>query len=170
MATGARAKIHHLMAFAAAGLTFVFASNIAASAAAPVKKGAAAKPAARQAPGIPAPVINAYLGRLRGRILPNWNLPDGKNHVVLTVKVEPDGQVTDLKAQSSPSNTQAEQASQDAFNRAQPLEALPAGTAGATITLTFESNADPHGDTSSNLLTRFDVVPKPAAPAANGAQ
>lgn len=104
------------------------------------------------------PAFAAYLGRLRAKINTNWLLPDGRNEVVLTATVQPDGSVTDLDKRSTPKNDQAEDASFDAFNKSQPLEPLPAGLQSAKITLTFQSYADPHGDCNSNLLTKFDPV------------
>ena len=104
---------------------------------------------------------NAYLGRLRVKILDKWMMADGKNHVILTANVNQDGSVADVNLVSTPTCTPAEQAASDAFNQAQPLEALPGGM-GAKLTLTFDSTVDPHGDSTSNLGCRLD----PKVPAA----
>lgn len=103
---------------------------------------------------------NAYLARLRGKILNNWYLPDGKNSVEITATVNADGSIDQVQVTSTPKSDPAEQAASDAFSKAQPLEGLPAGMAKATIVLSFVSSADPHGDSSSNVTTK--MTPQPA--------
>lgn len=95
--------------------------------------------------------LNAYWGRLQPRVTNNWVVPDGKNHVVITVNVQPDGSVGDFAIVSTPKDGLAEQSCSEAFTKSQPLEALPSGMQGAKLVLTFDYNYDPHGDGSSKL-------------------
>lgn len=132
-------------------VTLVVSSPIAISA--PQK--APAKPADNSA------AYNAYLGRLRVKILDKWMMADGKNHVVLTANLNQDGSVSDVNLVSTPTCTPAEQAASDAFNQSQPLESLPGGM-GAKLTLTFDSTVDPHGDSTSNLACKLDPQAKKA--------
>jgi TonB family protein len=128
----------------------------AAKAAAPAKS---ASNAALQS------AFNAYLDNVRNKIDKNWYVADGKNHVTLTMDLSADGSVTNLNITSSPSNTTAEQAASDAFNQAQPLGALPGGTQQIKLTLTFDSTADPHGDSNRSIGAKVDVPPPAAKPA-----
>lgn len=133
----------------------------------------AARPAAR---GGAAPSHNnnaaysAYLTRLRGKLLNNWNVPNGKNKVILTTVVNADGTVGDIALSSSPKNADGEIAGSEAFAKSQPLEAVPGGGQ-VKLILTFESTADPHGDSSSNVYTQIVpvAVAKAAPAAADGA-
>lgn len=111
---------------------------------------------------------NAYLNRLRGKVLNLWSYPDGKNHVLLEATVNADGTVAGIVLKSAPPSAQAEQAANTAFAQAQPLAALPQGSPPTVkITLSFDSSADPHGDSSANLSGRLDPIqpprPQPAA-------
>jgi hypothetical protein len=108
----------------------------------------------------------AYLTRLRGKLLNNWDVPNGKNRVTLTTVVNADGSIGDVVLNSTPKNADAEISGSESFAKSQPLEALPAGGQ-AKLILTFESSADPHGDSSSNVYTQIVPVPavKVAAPA-----
>ncbi len=122
----------------------------------------AARPAAR---GKAAPTNNnaaysAYLTRLRGKLLNNWNVPNGKNKVILTTVVNADGTVGDIALSSNPKNADGEIAGSEAFAKSQPLEAVPGGGQ-VKLILTFESSADPHGDSNSNVYTQ--IVPVPVA-------
>ncbi|MFN8550150.1 MAG: hypothetical protein U0103_01580 [Candidatus Obscuribacterales bacterium] len=108
----------------------------------------------------------AYLARLRGKLLNNWDVPNGKNKVTLTTTVAADGSVGDVALSSSPKSADAEIAGSEAFAKSQPLETIPGG-AQVKLILTFESSADPHGDSSSNVYTQ--IVPIPAAKAASAA-
>jgi outer membrane biosynthesis protein TonB len=131
-------------------------SGLRALAAPPPKK-----PAARDL----TPQYNAYLNRLRNKVLNAWNYPDGKNHVVLEATVGSDGSVAGTVLKSTPQNAAAEQAANAAFAQAQPLEALPQGSApNAKITFTFDSTSDPHGDSSANLSGRLDPIQLPKSP------
>ncbi|HEY9715410.1 MAG TPA: TonB C-terminal domain-containing protein [Chroococcales cyanobacterium] len=114
------------------------------------------------------PQVAAYLASTRSKMLNNWTIPDGKNRVVITASLGGDGGVQDSSLSSTPKNAAAEQAANDAFSRAQPFSPLPAGIATpAKLVVTFESSADPHGDSSSNLYTQLFPASrvKPAAPA-----
>lgn len=128
---------------------------------APVKGGAPQRPAG---PNLNNPQINGYLSRLRERLDQNWELPDGKNKVTITATVNADGSTSDVGATSAPSNQSAEQAANEAFAKVQPLEAMPA-SAGERVKLsvTFDSFADPHGDTNRNISTRMDPIMTPKA-------
>jgi len=103
---------------------------------------------------------------LRGKLLNNWNVPNGKNKVTLTTLVSADGSVGDVALNSTPKNADAEIAGSEAFAKSQPLEAIPGG-AQVKVILTFESTADPHGDSRSNVYTQ--IVPVPVAKAAPAA-
>ena len=104
--------------------------------------------------------FNAYLNKVRSKVVNAWLMPDGKNHVVLTATIGSDGAVTEIAVSSTPSNPQAEQSSSDAFNQTQPLDPLPAGAESAKLSLTFDSTVDPHGDSNSNVSAKIDPVVK----------
>jgi hypothetical protein len=113
---------------------------------------------------------NAYLNRLRSKVLPNWDYPAGKFHVVLQVVVNSDGSTAEPTLTSSPKGDAAEKAASAAFAQAQPLEPLPEkSTPTVRVTLNFDSSYDPHGDSNSSLSARLDPIQPPklqAAPAA----
>jgi TonB family protein len=128
-------------------------------------KPATARPAAAPAKGGALNgAYSAYINRLRGKLDSKWYLADGKNHVVICVNLDPNGSVTNLNITSTPTNTQAEQAANDAFNQSQPLEALPGGSPAVKLSITFDSVADPHGDNSRQISAQIDQL-APAAPA-----
>jgi hypothetical protein len=101
---------------------------------------------------------NAYLNRLRHKVLNNWNVPDGKNQVVVQAAIAVDGTLGEISAVSTPGNEAAEQAATAALSLAQPLEALPAQSPPVRLVLTFESTADPHGDSTSNLSSKLEPL------------
>lgn len=106
----------------------------------------------------------AYLNRLRSKVYTGWNLPDGKNRVVITAVLQTDGTPGNVTVTSTPQNAKAEEAANDAFTKAQPFEALPSGTAPtAKLTITFDSTSTQH-DSSSGMNMRMD----PIIPAASG--
>lgn len=96
---------------------------------------------------------NAYTNKLHQGIYPKWDamLVAGKNHVVLEALVAQDGQVSEMTATSTPSNSQAEEVAKSAFGQMQPLDALPAGAPAARLVITFDSTYDPHGDANSTM-------------------
>jgi TonB family protein len=159
-----------------AALRIIFSGSVTAKPAAKpaAKRPAAAKaaPAANHAASDAALTagFNAYLNTLRGKLDKNWYVADGKNHVTLTADVAADGTVTNLNLASSPSDTKAEQAASDAFNASQPLTSLPGGVQSVKLTLTFDSTADPHGDSSRNIGSKVDsvVLPGTKPPASGG--
>jgi membrane protein involved in colicin uptake len=105
---------------------------------------------------------NAYLGRLRSKLQNNWYLADGSNSVQLSVTLSADGNFVDeVHMESTPKNAPAEQAASDAFAKVQPLEPLPSGLSQAKLELTFISNADPHGDTSSHIVSKMVPIGQP---------
>jgi hypothetical protein len=143
-------------------------TDIAADAGPVVKaKGRAPAPAANKGPATQSnkgtAANTAYLTRLRSKLLNNWTVPDGKNRVTLTTVVNADGSIGDVILNSTPKNADAEISGSEAFAKSQPLEVLPGGGQ-AKLILTFESSADPHGDSSSNVYTQ--IVPVPVAKAA----
>lgn len=159
---------------------------VAGSQAAPAKSSSAknsAKPAIKALPASTKPVSTApakttvspalaqayksYVGNLQPKIGKAWNYPNGKNHVVLSVMIASDGSASELNLSSTPKNTEAEQAANDAFNQSQPLPALPSDSPPCRITITFDSSADPHGDAKANFYIKLDVLPK-TAPAQTG--
>jgi len=118
--------------------------------AAPAAK-APAKSAPRTGTGKPPHVDNSgpltgYFNRMRLRVQNNWQVPDGKNTVVVTATVNSDGSTSDLVATGHPHDSQAEVSATEAFNKSLPLEALPSGVSSAKITINFEYSYDPHGD------------------------
>jgi hypothetical protein len=156
-------------------LVFLLA-NLAAM---PVMAGPAVHKAAAPAvkrPAAPAgntAALNAYLNRLRAKLINGWLVPDGKNNVVVSATLNNDGTVEAFDTQGG--DASGKQSANDAFAKAQPFEALPAGVNKAKVKLSFISTADPHGDSSSNVVTEMTPVaePKPqpqtapsAAPAA----
>lgn len=148
----------------AAGFSTSYADGAPArSAKAPVKQAHGGASNANSA------ALNSYVNRLRSKLETNWLLPDGKNNVTISATVHGDGTCDNIEVSSSPKNAAAEASSQDALSKAQPLETLPAGINEAKLTLTFVSSADPHGDSSSNILTRLDPIaaPKPTGGAGN---
>lgn len=137
--------------------------------AAPAKK--AAKPATSQ-PAMPAaaaktqnltPQYNTYVNQLRSKLNKAWNYPDGKNHVVIQCVLSADGVVSDFQLSSSPKSSAAEEAANQAFNQAQPLESLPGNTPSARLTLTFDSTSSQH-ESLSNLQTHLEPLGKVAVP------
>ncbi len=106
----------------------------------------------------------AYLNRLRTKINSSWNLPDGKNRVVISAVVQSDGTVSDVNISSTPKNAKAEEAANEAFTKSQPFEPLPTGTAPtAKVTFTFDSTSTQH-DSSSAINMRMDpIISQPAA-------
>jgi hypothetical protein len=128
---------------------------------------AKASRASSSAPAVNGTAANtAYLSRLRGKLLNNWNVPNGKNRVILSTVLNADGSFGDISLSSTPKNADAEIAGSEAFAKSQPLEVLPKGGQ-AKLILTFESSADPHGDSNSNVYTQ--IVPVPAVKAATPA-
>lgn len=123
------------------------------------KKPAKAAGSRRSGPNLNTAVINNYLARLRDKIDQNWELADGSNFVTLTMTLGPDAVANDLTTSSTPSNPKAEQAANEAFAKAQPFDPLPA-SAGEKVKLkiTFESFADPHGDSNRSIKTQMDPV------------
>ncbi len=126
------------------------------------KKKSGKPPAAQPVPSGPnlnSPEMNSYLIKLREKLDNNWNLVDGRNRVTLTAKIDADGAASDISATSAPSSPEAEQSANEAFAKAQPLEALPKSIGAAVkLTVIFDSYADPHGDTNRNLTTKIDPV------------
>ena len=102
----------------------------------------------------------AYSARLWNRIMSggNWNYPDGTNHVTLTVVVLADGNVESMQVTSAPKSAEAEASAQAAFDKIKPLDALPTGMTKATVTVSFNSKSDPHGDSSAGGSVRLDPV------------
>jgi hypothetical protein len=116
------------------------------------------------APGATSAVYNTYANQLRAKMATGWQFPSGDNHVTLTVEVGSDGSVSNLSLTSSPKNTEAEQKANDAFNSAQPLQALPSNCSGATITCLFDSKAD-QWDSHANISVKLDPKTAAAPPA-----
>ena len=101
----------------------------------------------------------AFLANLRARILNNWLLADGKNVVVLEATVNSNGDVAEVKTGQSKADPLAIEAATNAFEKAQPLGRLPSKYRGdCLITLTFTSDVDPHGDSTSNLTSAIDQI------------
>jgi len=129
----------------------------------------AAKPKAtttKRAPATSNAQLGSYLMRLRGKLLRIWEPTDGKNTVVLEAVVEPTGAVRDTKTSNSRATDIAIQTATIAFEKVQPLESLPISEKNpAKLTITFVSSVDPHGDSTSNIMTRIDPLP-----ASTGAQ
>jgi hypothetical protein len=153
-----------LVALALAG-NAILAPELAA---APARKAAPAGKRAAQSGSQPAKTVDlsgpytAYVSRLRGKVINNWDYPPGKFHVVLQAVVSSDGSVSDLTLTSNPKGEAAERAASAAFSQAQPLEPLPAqSTPTVRITFNFDSTYDPHGDSNSNLSGRLDPIQPP---------
>lgn len=140
---------------AALGIMFL---SVVAQAKPAAKKPSAAPPAGGNNNAAINAAFNSYLNSLRAKLDKNWYVADGKNHVTLSADVAIDGTVTNLNITSSPSDTKAEQAASDAFNSSQPLQALPGGVQSIKLTLTFDSTADPHGDSSRQIGSKVDSV------------
>lgn len=133
----------------------------------PVLAAPAKKAQSQPAKPVPGPnysqAYGAYLNRLRAKINSSWNLPDGKNRVVISAIVQTDGTTSDVNISSTPKNAKAEDAANEAFTKAQPFEALPSGTAPtAKVTFTFDSTSTQH-DSSSSINMRMDpIIQQPA--------
>lgn len=162
-------KVSSKIIFTAIALSSVFSLNSAYSAihAAPAGK------AAPKASGKPAvnnsAALTGYWNRLRTRLQSNWQVPDGKNNVVLTANIASDGTSADMAAVGHPKDAQAEVSAVEAFNKSLPLEALPAGVSAAKLTVNFEYSYDPHGDGFSRVSGQISQTAAPAAPAASAA-
>jgi hypothetical protein len=138
-----------------------------------------AKAPAKSAPPVKRPpsvnnsaALTGYWNRLRVRLQNNWQVPDGKNTVVLTANVAADGASSDMVTEGHPKDPQAEVSAAEAFNKSLPLEALPQGVASAKITVNFEYQYDPHGDGYSKVSGQISQVAAQttAQPAAGAAQ
>jgi TonB family protein len=154
----------------------VLATFITSASAAPVKNArpvnkstfpVRARPAAGNAGAVSSQAGRDYSARLWNKILARWNYPDGNNNVIMTVTVAPDGSVENLKMTSSPRNAAAESAAQAAVDAVKPLEALPGGASRGTLTISFNSKSDPHGDSSCGGSVRLDTITGAAPPAAS---
>jgi len=123
------------------------------------KKPGKQAPVKRSGPSLNNGECNNYMARLRDKLDQNWELPDGKNKVTIITTIARDGSTSDMSTSSAPSNQDAEQRANEAFAKVQPMESLP-GSAGERVklTVTFDSFADPHGDTNRNISTQLDPV------------
>lgn len=131
----------------------------AAPAAKPVAKAAApAKKTVTRAGGASEASIKAYCNHVWQKLNNNWIVPDGNNHVTLTVPISSDGSLGDISAVSTPKNSDAEAAALTALERSKPLDLLPSGMGSGKLTVTFNSKADPHGDSESGGSVRLDPV------------
>lgn len=161
--------------FASAALCMAFSFLFAAAPcaySAPAAKAAAAKAApAAKAPAHKTVTVNnsaaltGYWNRLHSRLQNNWQVPDGKNTVVLTVNVASDGATSDVEVVGHPKDPQAEVSATEAFNKSLPMEALPSGVSSAKITINFEYSYDPHGDGYHKISGQISQTSSPAAPA-----
>lgn len=143
-------------------LTAVTEPAIAAPQAKTPAKAAPAAPPKRPPSVNNSAALTGYWNRLRVRLQNNWQVPDGKNTVVLTANVAADGSSTDMVAEGHPKDPQAEVSAAEAFNKSLPLEALPAGVASAKITVNFEYQYDPHGDGYSKVSGQISQTSAPA--------
>lgn len=104
-------------------------------------------------------LAGAYLDRLREKMDKHWYLADGTNHVVIKATVAANGTVDNVELSSSPKNEAAEQAANEAFLKAQPLESLPSGSGDkCLVILDMDSYADPHGDSRRTVKSRMEVI------------
>jgi hypothetical protein len=136
--------------------------------AAPQTKAPARSNPPRKAPNVNnSAALTGYWNRLRVRLQNNWQVPDGKNTVVLTANIASDGSSTDVAVEGHPKDPQAEVSATEAFNKTLPLEALPAGVGSAKLTVNFEYQYDPHGDGFSKLSGQISqtAAAAPAQPA-----
>lgn len=113
--------------------------------------------------------LTGYWNRLRVRLQNNWQVPDGKNTVVLTANIASDGSSTDVSVEGHPKDSQAEVSATEAFNKTLPLEALPSGVGAARLTVNFEYQYDPHGDGYSKVSGQISQTAAPAASQPTGA-
>ena len=111
-------------------------------------------------------LAGAYLDRLREKMDKHWYLADGTHHVVIKATVTANGTVDNVELSSSPKSEAAEQAANEAFLKAQPLESLPSGSGDkCLVILDMDSYADPHGDSRRTVKSRMEVI-KPMAESA----
>ncbi|MBZ0187118.1 MAG: TonB C-terminal domain-containing protein, partial [Candidatus Obscuribacterales bacterium] len=82
-----------------------------------------------------------YIERLKRKLDDNWYVPDGNNKVTIISSIDGDGTVSDIEVVSKPKSEPAEQASNEAFVKAQPFESLPSGTQKAKLTVVFRSES-----------------------------
>ncbi len=111
----------------------------------------------------PAPPITVnyhdYIDRLKEKLMNIWAPPDGHYQVELTAKLKADGSIAQMSINSTPDSQQAKAAAKDALSRIQPLEPLPPyGAKQAKLIMIFNSDVDPHGDTSLNLSIRLEPI------------
>lgn len=136
--------------------TLVLSCAAGCKAAPPVKKSA---PGSKQAKSCSSTncsaALNSYADRVRSKIGKNWNFPSGNNNVSIKVDLAQDGSVSNLNFSSSPKNAEAEQKAAEAFNSAQPFEALPSGCPAATMTCIFDSRAD-QWNSKANVSIKLD--------------
>jgi hypothetical protein len=111
--------------------------------------------------------IRAYCNKTWGKINNNWEYANGRNHVILSVDLDQGGNVLNMHATSSPHNGDAEAKAQAALQRSQPLDLLPSGLPSAHLTITFDSTADPHGDSNSSGSVKLECNPNGASSASS---
>lgn len=109
-----------------------------------------------------------YVDGIRPKIYQTWyeKLPFGKYHVTLTVTISPEGSANDMQLSSSPKNSEAEQAASEAFNSAQPLSPLPAGSPACKLVINMDVTASPPAEIKSNFAMKMDPVGGTYTPAA----
>lgn len=105
-----------------------------------------------------------YAAQVQGQVLNKWLVPEGKNKVVLSVIIEPDGTSGNFNVTSLPKNENAEQAARTAFQAAEPLSPLPVNSPPVKLQLTFVSQAEPHGESNGQLGIRIEPQQNLAAP------
>lgn len=144
-------------AFMSAALIISIAAQMTCEASPAPKKSAPAQRGSVTSKGNISGALDAYLARLRPKLVNNWILADGKNHVEIKAVMHADGSVSDVTVKSIPNNVLAEQSANEAFAAAQPFEPLPSSVATtACLSAIFDSSADPHGDSTSNISLRLD--------------
>jgi len=103
--------------------------------------------------------LQAYLSALRAKLLRVWDPTDGKNIVILEAVITPQGEVSDIKASKSEANDVAIQSAIMALEQVKPLDPLPnKPTANSKLTITFSSQVDPHGDSTTNVYTAIAPI------------
>lgn len=100
---------------------------------------------------------DAYAGRLHSKIYDVWEYSEGSNVATLSTTINADGTTGDVRMSSNPSNQAAEQAANEAFVKALPLEPLPKALGNsANLTVEFHSSSNLHGDTSGTINIRLE--------------
>lgn len=98
-----------------------------------------------------------YLNEVPNKIFPFWQPPEGINKVIATLNINKAGVVLSSKLESMPKSKLACDAVNLAISKTTFAPLNFGDNSVAILTLTFNSNYDPHGSGKSNIGCRLEV-------------